>query len=255
MTLHVAEAGPDEGPLVILLHGCPEFWFGWRYQVGALAEAGYHVVIPDQRGYNPTDKPKGIAAYDVDKLADDVVALATHYTNEPFSLVGHDWGAVSAWWTATRAPQKVRRLAVLNCPHPAIWRDAMDHDPVQRRASWYVRAFRFHICRKRCCERKFSQRAQRHSRSKAAISEEEAERYRKAWRQPGALTAMINWYRAILRDRSSESRPETLANAGPDHLGTQRSLRPACASRSEQGPVRERDADLSARGDALGRTR
>src|SRR5664279_5875496 len=84
VTLHVAEAGPDDGPLVILLHGFPEFWFGWRYQIAALVGAGYHLVIPDQRGYDLSDKPSGIASYDVDKLASDVTALAAHYASEPF---------------------------------------------------------------------------------------------------------------------------------------------------------------------------
>ena len=200
VTLNVAEAGPDDGPLVILLHGFPEFWFGWRYQIGPLAAAGYHVVAPDQRGYNTSDKPKGVAAYDLDKLADDVVALAAHYTSEPFNLVGHDWGAVAAWWTATRTPQKVRRLAVLNCPHPAIWRDAMDNDPVQRRASWYVRAFRIPYLPETLLRAgNFRSALAALRQSKAPLSEEDAERYRVAWRQPGALTAMINWYRAILR--------------------------------------------------------
>ncbi|MGZ5924350.1 MAG: alpha/beta fold hydrolase [Rhizomicrobium sp.] len=90
VTLHVAEAGPGNGPLVILLHGFPEYWFGWRHQIAALVSAGFHVVMPDQRGYDLSDKPVGIANYDVDKLAGDVVALAAHYTNEPFRLVGHD---------------------------------------------------------------------------------------------------------------------------------------------------------------------
>src|SRR5262249_42562150 len=131
----------ENGTPVILLHGFPEFWFGWRYQFGALAAAGYRVIAPDQRGYNLSDKPVGVSSYDVDRLADDVIALAVHYSNRPINLIGHDWGAVAAWWTATRHPEKLRRLAVLNCPHPAIWRNAMDNDPVQRRASWYVRAF------------------------------------------------------------------------------------------------------------------
>jgi epoxide hydrolase 4 len=212
VTLNVAEAGPDDGPLVILLHGFPEFWFGWRYQIGPLAAAGYHVVAPDQRGYNTSDKPKGVAAYDLDKLADDVVALAAHYTSEPFNLVGHDWGAVAAWWTATRAPQKVRRLAVLNCPHPAIWRDAMDNDPVQRRASWYVRAFRIPYLPEALLRGgNFRGALAALRQSKAPLSEEDAGRYRAAWRQPGALTAMINWYRAILRHTFERIAPGSIA--------------------------------------------
>ena len=200
VTLNVAEAGPEDGPLVILLHGFPEFWFGWRYQIGALAAAGYHVVAPDQRGYDLSDKPKGIANYDIDKLAGDVVALAAHFTNQPFNLVGHDWGAVAAWWTATRSPAKIRKLAVLNCPHPAVWTNAMKHDPVQRKASWYVRAFQVPFLPEALMRsRNFRALVAALRQSNAPLSEEEAGRYRAAWGQPGALTGMINWYRAILR--------------------------------------------------------
>jgi pimeloyl-ACP methyl ester carboxylesterase len=198
--LHVAEAGPENGPPVILLHGFPEFWFGWRYQIGALAAAGYHVIAPDQRGYNLSDKPQGVANYDVDRLAADVVALASHYTDAPIRLVGHDWGAVAAWWTATRHPETIAKLAVLNCPHPAVWRDAMDNDPVQRRASWYVRAFRIPWLPEFLLgSRNFDGLIQALRQSRAPLSDADAARYREAWRQPGALTAMINWYRAILR--------------------------------------------------------
>ncbi|MEJ0024439.1 MAG: alpha/beta fold hydrolase [Rhizomicrobium sp.] len=198
VTLNVAEAGPEDGPLVILLHGFPEFWFGWRHQIGALADAGYRVVAPDQRGYNLSDKPAGISNYDLDKLAADVVALAAHYTSAPVFLVGHDWGAVAAWWTTTRSPQTVRKLAVLNCPHPAVWRNAMDNDPVQRRASWYVRAFqipRLPEMLMRAGNYRALAGALREAR--APVSDAEIAHYREAWSRPGALTATINWYRAI----------------------------------------------------------
>ena len=211
VTLNVAEAGREDGPLVILLHGFPEFWFGWRYQIGALVDAGYRVVAPDQRGYNLSDKPKGIANYDVDKLAADVVALAAHYTDAPFHLVGHDWGAVAAWWTATRAPEKLRRLAVLNCPHPAVWRRAMDHDPVQRKASWYVRAFQVPVLPEAMMRSgNFRALAGALREAKAPPSEEEVDVYRAAWREPGALTAMVNWYRAILRHRFEPVAPGSI---------------------------------------------
>lgn len=211
VTLHVAEAGPADGPLVILLHGFPEFWFGWRYQIGALASAGYRVMAPDQRGYDLSDKPKGIANYDVDKLAGDVVALAAHYTNEPFALVGHDWGAVAAWWTATRSPQKIRKLAVLNCPHPMVWTQAMKHDPVQRKASWYVRAFQVPFLPEALMRGgNYRTLVGALREAKAPVSDEEADIYRAAWRQPGALTAMLNWYRAILRHRFEPIMPGSI---------------------------------------------
>lgn len=205
VTLHVAEAGPGSGPVVILLHGCPEFWFGWRHQIVALASAGYRVVAPDQRGYNLSDKPKGIAAYDLDRLVADILALADVYTAQQFALVGHDWGAAVAWSLAEHHADRVRRLAILNAPHPALWRHAMDEDPEQRKRSRYVRVFGIPVLPELFI------RAGRYSALAAAISEstkppdgDEVARYREAWSRPGALTAMINWYRAILRRRTYE---------------------------------------------------
>lgn len=200
VTLNVAEAGPESGPLVVLLHGFPEFWFEWREQIAPLVEAGYHLVMPDQRGYNLSDKPDGVTNYDVDKLSDDVLALAAHYTNEPFRLVGHDWGALTAWWTATRHPEKLRVLCVLNCPHPAIWTDAMKNDPAQRRASWYVRVFALPwLPEFLLSNRNYRGLVGAIRGAKRAVSDDDVEIYRQAWRQPGALTAMLNWYRAVLR--------------------------------------------------------
>ena len=209
--LHVAEAGPENGPLVILLHGFPEFWFGWRNQIKALVGAGFHVVMPDQRGYNLSDKPLGVANYDVDKLSGDIVALGAHYTKIPFRLVGHDWGAVAAWWTATRHPEKLRTLCVLNCPHPAVWRDAMANDPEQRRASRYVRIFALPwLPELMMRSQSFRALVGAIRGSKRPVSDAEVEAYRKAWAQPGALTAMINWYRAILRRKFSPIAPGSI---------------------------------------------
>ena len=142
LRLHVAEAGPEDGPLVILLHGFPEFWFGWRAQIAPLARAGFRVVAPDQRGYNLSDKPKGAGAYRLDALAADIFALADAYGRTTFSLVGHDWGAAVAWWMATLKPERLDHLAILNAPHPAVWRRAMTEDPEQRRKSRYVQMIR-----------------------------------------------------------------------------------------------------------------
>lgn len=211
VALHVAEAGPPDGEPVILLHGFPEFWYGWRYQIGPLARAGYRVIVPDQRGYNLSDKPAGVASYDIDKLAGDVVALAAHYTKEPVRLIGHDWGAIAAWWTATRFPEKLLKLAVLNCPHPAVWRNAMDNDPVQRRASWYVRAFRIPALPEMLMRaRRFDGLLQALRDSRVPLSDADADLYRAAWSQPGALTAMINWYRAVLRRRFEPITPGSI---------------------------------------------
>src|SRR5689334_22789150 len=139
--LHVAEAGPPDGPLVFLLHGFPEFWHGWRNQIAPLAARGFHVVAPDQRGYNLSDKPKDIASYDLDQMAADVAGLADHSRQQSFVVVGHDWGSAVGWWLAGQRPDRVRKLVVLNAPHPAVWVHAMRTDPEQKRKSGYVRFF------------------------------------------------------------------------------------------------------------------
>jgi pimeloyl-ACP methyl ester carboxylesterase len=112
ITLHVAEAGPVEGPPVFLLHGFPEFWYGWRNQIAPLAARGFHVIAPDQRGYNLSDKPKGIASYDLDALAADVVGLADHFDLRTFAVAGHDWDGSVGWWLAGQHPDRLQRLAV-----------------------------------------------------------------------------------------------------------------------------------------------
>src|SRR5215472_17302701 len=100
--LHIAEAGSTDGDLLFLLHGFPEFWYGWRNHIGRFAAAGFRVVVPDQRGYNLSDKPKGIAAYDLDQACADIVGLADGFGRGTFNIIGHDWGAAVGWWTATR---------------------------------------------------------------------------------------------------------------------------------------------------------
>ncbi len=117
VTLHVAQAGPEDGAPVILLHGFPEPWFCWRHQIGPLAEAGYRVLAPDQRGYNTSEKPARIADYALDVLSADVVGLIASTGRNDAMLVGHDWGGIVAWWVALRHPDRVERLAV-NAPHP-----------------------------------------------------------------------------------------------------------------------------------------
>src|SRR5215470_2848292 len=100
INLHVVQAGPADGKLVILLHGFPDFWYGWRKQIDYLAEHSFRVWAPDQRGYNTSDKPKGVAAYNLDEISADVIGLIDAAGKEKAFLVGHDWGGGAAWWTA-----------------------------------------------------------------------------------------------------------------------------------------------------------
>jgi pimeloyl-ACP methyl ester carboxylesterase len=199
------EAGPKTGPLVILLHGFPEYRGAWAGLAPVLAAAGFRVVLPDQRGYGFSSKPGGIAAYDLDLLAADVVGLAKHLGHERFDLVGHDWGASVGWWLATRQPQALRRLAVINAPHPAIWREAMSANLRQWFKSLYVRIMRLPgLPERMVAARDFG--ALRDALAPAGLSPAALAGYREAWGQPGALTGMINWYRAFLAKRLPPSK-------------------------------------------------
>jgi pimeloyl-ACP methyl ester carboxylesterase len=131
--LHYVEAG--EGPLIVLLHGFPEFWYGWRLQIKPLAAAGYRVVAPDLRGYNLSSKPDGVAAYDTGPLVADVHGLIQERGADSALLVGHDWGGTVAWATAMNHPEVVQRLAILNAAHPRRLREGLHH-PGQLRRSW-----------------------------------------------------------------------------------------------------------------------
>ncbi|MGH1572620.1 alpha/beta fold hydrolase [Methylobacterium sp. P31] len=202
VSLNVAEAGPASGPPTLLLHGFPEFWYGWRHQIGPLAEAGLRVIVPDQLGYGLSDKPPGIDAYHLDRLAGDVLALADAYGFSTVRLVGHDWGGLVAWWVASRHPERIDRLAILNAPHPAIVGAYMRHHPGQWLRSAYVGLFQLPglperlLTADRC---RTLRRALTTTSRPGAFAPAEIDRYVEAWLQPGAMTAMLNWYRALVR--------------------------------------------------------
>jgi pimeloyl-ACP methyl ester carboxylesterase len=200
--LHVAEAGPADGPLVVLLHGFPEFWYGWRHQIVALAAAGYRVLAPDQRGYHLSDKPRGRDAYAIDRLAADVIGLIAARGRDSAAVVGHDWGAGVAWWLALRHPSWLDRLAILNVPHPAVMLRRLRRDPAQWLRSWYILAFQLPWLPEallRANGYKAMASAMRRTARTGSFSETDLARYRAAWSKPGALTAMIDWYRAAVR--------------------------------------------------------
>ena len=204
--LHVVEAGPEDGPLVVLLHGFPEFWYGWRRQIAPLARAGWRVWAPDQRGYNLSSAPPDVAAYDLDRLADDVLALLDAAGAERAPVVGHDWGAIVAWWLAVREPDRVERLAALNVPHPTAFREFLLRTPSQLARSWYVAFFQLSGLPERAL-RRFGARALRASSAPGTFSDADLARYRAAWARPGAASGMISWYRAAVR-RAGRLSPE-----------------------------------------------
>ncbi len=202
ITLHAVEAGPQTGPLLVFLHGFPEFWYGWRAQIEFFAARGYRVVAPDQRGYNLSDKPRGVAAYDLDCLAADVIGIFDHYRADRARLVGHDWGALCAWWVALKFPQRLEKLAILNVPHPAVMRQHLISNRAQRKRSWYVFFFqlpRIPEWRMRKNNWEINRVALSKTSRPGTFSAADLEKYVAAWSRPGAATGMINWYRAGMR--------------------------------------------------------
>ena len=197
--LHLVMAGPKDAQPVLLLHGFPEFWYGWRKQIPALAEAGYRVIIPDQRGYNLSDKPRGAAAYDVDVLARDVIGLFDHFGIQKARLVGHDWGAVVAWTMALQHPDRLEKLAILNVPHPDVMTRFVLGNPAQRKKSWYMFFFQLPFAEWILSRNNFHNLARVLMGRKGSFTPEDILEYKKAWSQPHALTGMLNWYRAIVR--------------------------------------------------------
>jgi len=199
--LHVVERGAAAGRPLVLLHGFPEFWFGWRRQIEPLAEAGFRLLVPDQRGYNLSDKPRAVKAYALDRLTRDIIGLLDAADIERADLVGHDWGGAVVWWAAMTCPDRLRRVALLNAPHPLVFRRWLRRDRGQRRRSWYMLFFQLPWLPELWIRRRRFSVGVRSllAGSRARFDEAELEQYRRAWGQAGALRAMLNWYRAALR--------------------------------------------------------
>jgi epoxide hydrolase 4 len=200
--LHYVEAGPAEAPAVVLLHGFPDFWYSWRHQIPALAAAGLRVIAPDMRGYNLSSKPPDVSAYAPRRLAGDVRDLIAERGASQASVAGHDWGAAVAWLLAMAHPEAVERLAILNVPHPRRMLEALRRPGRQLFMSWYMFFFQLPWLPERAL-RAGDWRAFRHGfehdARPGAFTRADIARYREAWSRPGALTAMINYYRASMR--------------------------------------------------------
>ena len=200
--LHTVMAGPQSGIPVILLHGFPETWRCWIRQFPALVDAGCRVIAPDQRGYNLSDKPKGARNYNVNTLVEDIIGLMNALEYEKVNLVGHDWGAVVAWMLANKYPDRLHRLSIMNVPHPTVMRRFLMRDLEQIRRSWYVFLFQLPWLPEAGMRQDNWRGAERVLRGSGKIhtfTDEDIEKYKEAWSQPGAITAMINWYRAVIR--------------------------------------------------------
>lgn len=198
--LHVAQAG--EGMPVLLLHGFPEFWYGWHPLIEPLTEAGYQLWMPDQRGYNLSDKPDTIQAYSLDEITKDILGLADAMGREKILLVGHDWGGAAAWWFANKYPERVEKLVILNVGHHSAIGKALRTMWKQRLRSSYILFFQLPYLPEWVCRFGnwwFLARVLRRSSRPNTFSNADLQKYREAWSQPGAFTAMLNWYRALAR--------------------------------------------------------
>jgi pimeloyl-ACP methyl ester carboxylesterase len=197
VSLDVQVAGKRADPPIILLHGFPESHRTWRHIVPDLAR-DHFVIAPDQRGYARSSKPEGVEQYTADKIDADLIALADHFDLDRFTLVGHDWGGAIAWMSALRHPDRVARLVIVNAPHPFVMQKTLFDDPDQRAASQYITAFRNPDLEKHIDRiglgSFFDGSFMKHT-DFAKIAHEKPV-YLDQWSQPGAMTAMLNWYRA-----------------------------------------------------------
>jgi pimeloyl-ACP methyl ester carboxylesterase len=215
--LHYAESGSGDN-LVLLLHGFPEFWYSWRHQLAALGEQ-YHVVAPDMRGYNLSDKPKRVEDYRIDILVEDTVGLIKHFGAAQAALVAHDWGAAVAWAVAQKYPELISKLVSLQVPPGAVWRANMSLKQLLR--SWYMFFFQLPWIPEWAIGRNglaaIDQTFQENVGRKGTFTSEDVAKYKEALRQPGALTAAVNYYRANVRRLMSTRATAPQENAGTAH--------------------------------------
>jgi len=198
ITLNVAFAGAEDAPAVILLHGFPESHRTWR-EVAPRLEDSFRLIMPDQRGFAGSDRPQDVEAYKTDTLINDIFALADTLGLESFALVGHDWGGAIAWPAALRGDPRLKKLAIVNAPHPVIFQKSVIEDADQRAASQYITAFRtpgFETAIEAMGYRTFFEKTFARHVDLSKMPESEKQQYIADWSQPGALTSMLNWYRA-----------------------------------------------------------
>lgn len=196
--LHYVEEG--EGDLALLLHGFPDYSGSWKAQMPALAQAGLRVVAPDLRGYNLSDKPEPVGAYDIDLLIEDVLGLIKALDAPRAHIVGHDWGGIIAWYFAMRYPEYLDRLAILNTPHPGHVPMGWLRDPRQLVKSWYIFLFQLPVLpEKRLSDDDFNGLRRVYHSQKKAFEPEEIEEYIQAARRTDDMREPLNYYRAFLR--------------------------------------------------------
>lgn len=206
--LHYATAGSGD-KLVILLHGFPEFWYSWRKQIVALSD-DYTIVAPDLRGFNLSDKPEATSAYDIEKVSDDVIGLIHHFGREKAAVIGHDWGAAVAWNIAIKHPEVLWKVGAMQVPPPAILKKNMSFR--QAFASWYMFFFQIPKLPEWLLSRNdfegLEKGLQNSTVERGVFTDADIAEYKKAWREPFALTSMLNYYRANFYRRFASQKDE-----------------------------------------------
>ncbi len=192
MKLHCAVAGEAGRPLMLFLHGFPEFWAAWRQPMEYFAARGWLCVAPDLRGYNLSDKPEDVEAYKAKYLIADLLALGAHYSRNKFVLVAHDWGGAVAWGAAIGHPDRLERLVMINSPHPYLFWRELTSNPAQQKASEYMNVFRLPKAERVLSENGYARLLSAFTKLGEAWQAELVA----AWSQPGALTGGLNYYRA-----------------------------------------------------------
>lgn len=202
--LHIVAAGNPEGPLVVLLHGHPDFWYGWRDQIPSLVENGFRVVVPDQRGCNLSEAPDGVTAYRQSELSTDVCELIRSEGRDSAHVVGHDFGGFVAWNVALRHPSVVDRLGIFNVPHPTVYRETLLSSLEQIARSWYVWFYQVPKLPEWMLRRNDMANmvdSLEITSNEGTFDDETIARYKTAWRHTG-IEPRIHWYRGF---RQSES--------------------------------------------------
>lgn len=203
ISLHIVEEGPANGEPVLMLHGFPEFWWAWRKQSSALAEAGFRVVMVDMRGYGQSEAPPDVADYRIGNLVDDFVRLASYLGWQRFNIVGHDWGGIVAWAVAAHHPMIVKRLVVLNAPHIDVMADLVTKMPSQMFRSAYIAFFQLPSLPEALLSAgrfKMLSGVMTKTARAGTFTDQEMERYRLQWQADGRLRAMLNYYRALVKE-------------------------------------------------------
>jgi epoxide hydrolase 4 len=202
LKLHYAASGPEDAHLLLFLHGYPEFWYAWRHQLADLGDT-YHCVAPDLPGYNLSSKPTEVARYRTKRLIQDVAAFAAQFSRKrKFTLVAHDWGGALAWAFAIKHPELLERLIIINAVHPGAFQREIARNPAQGAASQYIHEIRAEGSEARYAANDYAMlwRSLEKTAEEGHLSPTDRAAFVQAWSQPGALTGMFNWYRAMRMD-------------------------------------------------------